>query len=78
MDKFHSNPYNPVNQLITEKQVISIMESLSISNFKPNNLSFYQTAFVHKSYCSMKEYESYDQQIKHYIYKKNPMKQWNF
>ncbi len=60
MDKFHSNPYNPVNQLINEKQVISIMESLSISNFKPNNLSFYQTAFVHKSYCPMKEYESYD------------------
>ena len=60
MDKFHSNPYNPNNHLITSEQVQSIMKGLHIPNFNPTNLSFYQTAFVHKSYCSMKEYEAYE------------------
>jgi ribonuclease III len=60
MDKFHSNPYNPNNHLITSEQVQSIMKGLHIPNFNPTNLYFYQTAFVHKSYCSMKEYEAYE------------------
>jgi ribonuclease III len=60
MDKFHSNPYNSQNKLLTSQDVQTIMNNLSISNFKVNNLSFYQTAFVHKSYCPMKEYEAYE------------------
>jgi len=59
MDKFHSSPYNPINKLITENEINSLMKELSISNFSIHNLLFYKTAFVHKSYCPMKEYETY-------------------
>tara|TARA_B100001094_G_scaffold252269_1_gene250247 strand:+ start:81 stop:872 length:792 start_codon:yes stop_codon:yes gene_type:complete len=60
MDKFHSNPYNSINQLITNNDIQTIIKDLSIPNFHIHNLSFYQTAFVHKSYCPMKEYETYE------------------
>ena len=59
MDKFKANPYNPSNKLISEKDIINIMQSLNINDFKINNLSFYQTAFIHKSYCHMVDYEEF-------------------
>ena len=59
-DKFKSNPYNPKNIFITIDDVTNIMKSLNITNFKCNNLSLYQTAFIHKSYTELKDYEEYD------------------
>jgi ribonuclease III len=59
-DKFKSNPYNPKNIFITIDDINNIMKSLNITNFKCNNLSLYQTAFIHKSYTELKDYEEYD------------------
>ena len=59
-DKFKSNPYNSKNVFLTHDDVSNIMKSLNITNFKCNNLSLYQTAFVHKSYTQLKDYEEYD------------------
>ena len=52
--KFKSNPYNYNNRLLTELDVINIMKSLHINDFKPNNISFYQRSFIHKSYCKLR------------------------
>ena len=59
-DKFKSNPYNSKNILISQNDIVNIMKSLNINNFKCNNLSLYQTAFIHKSYTQLKDYEEYD------------------
>ena len=45
------NPYNQNNKFITSNDIINIMETLNINNFKVNNILLYQTAFIHKSYC---------------------------
>ena len=58
--KFKADPYNFNNQLILHDQVINIMKSLNINDFTIHNLDFYQLAFIHKSYCKMKDYEEYD------------------
>ena len=58
--KFKSDPYNPNNFLIQHTDVMNIMKKLHIHDFKINNIKFYQTAFIHKSYCTMKDYEEYE------------------
>ena len=58
--KFKANPYNSNNVLISEQQVTNIMKSLNITDFKLINLDFYRTAFTHKSYCKLKDYDEYD------------------
>ena len=45
------NPFNLNNKLINPTDIINIMETLNINNFKVNNILLYQTAFIHKSYC---------------------------
>ena len=57
--KFKSDPYNFSNFLIQENDILNIMKSLNIQDFKINNLSFYQQAFVHKSYTKLKDYEEF-------------------
>ena len=57
--KFKSDPYNFSNFLIQENDILNIMKSLNIQDFKINNLSFYQRAFIHKSYTRLKDYEEY-------------------
>ena len=59
MDKFKENPYNSKNKLILDSDIINIMKTLNINDFKINNLSLYQTAFIHKSYCKMNSYEEF-------------------
>lgn len=59
-NKFKSNPYNPNNFLISSTHVMNIMKEHNNHNFKINNLKIYQTAFIHKSYCEMKDYEEYN------------------
>ena len=56
MEKFKKDPYNLNNHLITEDDIINIMKTLNINDFKINNLSYYQTSFIHKSYCMLSEY----------------------
>lgn len=65
MDKFSANPYTLTNQLISSQDVINLMKPLEITDFTIHNLSLYQTAFIHKSYCFLKEYEQYDYPGKH-------------
>ena len=57
--KFSANPYNNNNFLIKETEVINIMKLFGIHDFKVNDIKLYQTAFIHKSYCPMKDYEEY-------------------
>ena len=59
MEKFRADPYNKKNNLLQESDVINIMKQLNINDFTITNLSFYQQAFCHKSYCYMKDYEEY-------------------
>ena len=61
--KFKANPYNKNNFLISETDVINIMKKLNIDNFKINDIKLYQKAFSHKSYCHMKDYEEYKNDI---------------
>ena len=58
--KFKSDPYNFNNKLITESEVLNILKIHNIQNVNINNLSLYQRAFIHKSYCEMKDYEEYE------------------
>ena len=60
MDKFKSNPYNSSNKLVSENDILNIMKTLNIKDFKINNLSLYQISFIHKSYCHMTDYEEYE------------------
>ena len=59
MDKFKENPYNSKNKLILDTDIINIMKTLNINDFKINNIYLYQTAFIHKSYCKMNSYEEF-------------------
>ena len=58
-NKFKANPYNSKNKLITRENISSIMKSLDIHDMTITNLDLYQRAFIHKSYCEMKDYEEY-------------------
>ena len=62
-NKFKSDPYNLKNVLLTENDILNILKKLNIQNIKITNLDLYQTAFVHKSYCKMKDYEEYSNDI---------------
>ena len=58
--KFKSNPYNSLNLLITPNNILNILNEHNIQDYKINNLSLFQQAFVHTSYCKLKEYEDYE------------------
>jgi ribonuclease-3 len=58
-NKFKSDPYNLNNVLLTKTDILNILKSLSIQKINITNLDLYQRAFVHKSYCEMKDYEEY-------------------
>ena len=45
------NPFNQNNKLISENDIVNIMETLNINDFKINNILLYQTSFIHKYYC---------------------------
>lgn len=57
--KFKSDPYNPTNNLITFKDILNILENSNIQDYNIKDLSLFQKAFVHSSYCKMKDYEEY-------------------
>jgi len=47
------NPYNFNNKLVNEKFVSHILKTYGV-DFTPFDISLYQNAFVHKSYCKKK------------------------
>jgi len=57
--KFKANPYNKNNFLVKSTDVINIMVSLDINNFKINDIKFYQTAFIHESYTNNINYSEF-------------------
>ena len=57
--KFKFNPYNPLNSEINELTILNILKNHNIQDYQINNLALFQQAFVHNSYCYMKEYKEY-------------------
>ena len=39
---------------------MNILSDHNIQDYKSNNLNLFQQAFVHTSYCKLKEYEEYE------------------
>ena len=58
MNYFISN-YNSQNKLITSDEVLNILDKHNIQDYKIKDLSLFQKAFIHSSYCEMKDYEDY-------------------
>ena len=57
--KFKADPYNSSNALISIQDVIHIMNQVNMNNFKPTHISFYQEAFIHKSYNFLEDYKEF-------------------
>ena len=57
--KFKADPYNPSNKLISIQDVIHIMNQVNMNDFKPKHISFYQEAFIHKSYNFLSDYKEF-------------------
>lgn len=51
------NPYNPLNNEITENDVYNILKKYGI-NSKINNFELYKRAFVHSSYTKKSDYDN--------------------
>ena len=47
-------PYNPNNQLITEKDVRDLFNRHGLKGMPIHNINLYRNAFIHRSYCTMK------------------------
>jgi len=47
-------PYNLKNRLITYDELIGFFEQNGLSGVVPRNINLYRNAFVHRSYCTMK------------------------
>lgn len=47
-------PFNNKNTLLTETDLQGLFDRNGLSGVKFNNINLYRTAFVHKSYCTMK------------------------
>ena len=62
-NKFKSDPYNSFNKVITSDEVLNILEKQNIQNYEIKDLSLFQKAFIHSSYCEMKDYEEYIQPV---------------
>ncbi len=47
-------PYNNKNVLLQETDLIELFSKNGLENIKYHNINLYRNAFVHKSYCTMK------------------------
>ena len=47
-------PYNNKNYLLKNEDLINIFKIHGLENIKINNINLFRTAFVHQSYCTMK------------------------
>ena len=59
-NKFKSNPFNSSNVKISENDILNILRNHDIQDYTIKNLSLFQKAFVHTSYCKLKDYEEYE------------------
>lgn len=50
----HELPYNPKNRLITLDDLNVLFRQNGLAGVEPRNLNLYRNAFVHRSYCTMK------------------------
>jgi ribonuclease-3 len=50
-------PYNNKNVILTEENLIEIFKNNGLENIKIKNINLYRVAFVHKSYCTMKNHD---------------------
>jgi ribonuclease-3 len=57
--KFKADPYNFSNKLVTKQDVIDILHKVNMNDFQPKTISFYQEAFIHKSYNPLEDYKEY-------------------
>ena len=67
MEKFKANPFNRNNILIDEETIYNLFTDLGLMNndyfhktYKINDISLYQTAFVHTSYTHLKDYSEFE------------------
>ena len=58
--KFKYDPYNFSNREITHSDILNILSKHNIQDYKIQDLSLFQQAFIHTSYCHMKDYEEYE------------------
>ena len=56
--RFKSDPYNPVNRLLTASDVIRIGQSVHLS-IPVSDITIYQKAFIHTSYTELSDYDEY-------------------
>lgn len=47
-------PYNNKNYLLENNDLINILKNHGLESIKINNINLFRTAFVHQSYCTMK------------------------
>ena len=52
-------PYNPNNILITENDILKILNSNNVNVKKINNIDIFIRAFTHKSYCKKENYDKH-------------------
>jgi len=50
-------PYNNKNVILTENNLLDIFKKNGLENIKFKNINLYRVAFVHKSYCTMKNHD---------------------
>ena len=47
-------PYNPNNVILQDDDLCRIFENHGLAGIKYNNINLYRNAFIHRSYCTMK------------------------
>jgi ribonuclease-3 len=47
-------PFNPKNRLIQPDELQALFDTNGLTDVRPNNINYYRNAFVHRSYCTMK------------------------
>ena len=57
-------PYNNKNYLLTNDDLLTIFKNNGLENFTINNINLFRTAFVHQSYCTMKNLDFKNSNLK--------------
>jgi ribonuclease-3 len=52
-----NTPYNNKNIILTEDNLVEIFKQNGLEGIKFKNINLYRVAFVHKSYCTMKNHD---------------------
>ena len=85
MEKFKANPYNKNNILIDDTSIYNLFNNLGLmkdnyfhKTYKINDISLYQTAFVHTSYTYLKDYSEFENTSNYLPLQIYLTKKWNF